>query len=156
MKQDIELRPLSPSPFRKWGLWAVLAGALALSMVFVQIVGPMFEPKPSASAQIGEIAGEIKRSAWRAFLGLQPAQPEVRPVSVWTKLGLVAPILGIVAVVLSVISGVLRENWRYSVYGICLGATAIVFQFFWWVALLVVAVMLLVAIIENIGDIFSL
>jgi hypothetical protein len=30
-----------------------------------------------------------------------------------------------------------------------------VFQFVWWIAILVAGAMLLVAIIENIGDIFS-
>jgi len=70
-------------------------------------------------------------------------------------LAIAAPILGIVAILLSLISGVLRENWRYTAYGLGLGATAIVFQYFWWLALIVAAVVVLVAIIENIGDIFS-
>lgn len=145
----------SPNPLRTWGLWAVLTGALALALVLVQIVGPTFEPKPSVGTQIGEIAGEIKRSAWRSFLGLPRPEPELKSASVWSYLALAAPILGIFAVVLSLISGLLRENWRYPVYGVSLGAGAIVFQFFWWMALLVAAVLLLVAIIENIGDIFS-
>lgn len=145
----------SPNPLRKWGLWAVLTGALALVLVFVQIAGPSLEPKPSTATQIGEIAGEIKRSAWRSFLGLPTPEPKVAAASVTNYLGLAVPILGIIAVVLSLISGVLRENWRYPVYGSSLGAAAIVFQFFWWMALLVAAVILLVAIIENIGDIFS-
>ena len=70
-------------------------------------------------------------------------------------LALAAPLLGILAVFLSLISGLLRENWRYAAYGVALGVTAIVFQYFWWVALLVAGVILLVTIIANIGDIFS-
>ena len=147
--------PTSPTPFRKVGFWAVLTGAAALVLVFVQIVGPTLEPSPSVATQIGEIAGEIKRSAWRTFLGLPAPEPQVQAVPVWNYLALAAPVLGIAAVVLSVISGVLRENWRYPVYGTSLGAAAIVFHFFWWVALLVAGVILLVTIIENIGDIFS-
>ena len=144
-----------PSPFRKIGFWAVLTGAVALVLVFVQIVGPTLEPSPSAATQIGEIAGEIKRSAWRSFLGLSQPAPEPQPVAIRSYFALAAPILGVVAVVLSLVSGVKGENWRYPAYGTCLGATAIVFHFFWWVALLVAGVILLVAIIENIGDIFS-
>ena len=147
--------PNSQSPFRRWGLWAVLFGALALALVFVQIAAPSFEPKPSAGAQIGEIAGEIKRSAWRTFLGLPKPEVKPEPASLTFYLAVAAPILGILAIVLSLISGVLRENWRYAAYGASLGATAIVFQYFWWLALIVAAVVLLVAIIENIGDIFS-
>lgn len=140
---------------RKWGFWAVMTGALALIFVFAHIAGPSFEPKPSAGAQIGEIAGEIKRAAWRTFLGLPKPAPEPVPVSIWTYLGIAGPILGVVAIVLSVISGVLHENWHYPVYGTSLGAAAVVFHFFWWVALLFAGVILLVAVIENIGDIFG-
>ncbi|MHA3979619.1 hypothetical protein ACW9UR_18245 [Halovulum sp. GXIMD14794] len=142
-------------PFRNWGAWAVLTGALALTLVFAQMVGPSLQPGPSAATQVGEIAGEIKRSAWRSFFGLENPKPEPEPVAIWTYLAFAAPILGIIAVVLSLVSGVLRENWRYSVYGACLGVAAILFQYLWWLALLIAGVLLLVAIIENIGEIFS-
>lgn len=156
MDQEPDNPPVaSPRPFRKTGFWAVLIGAIAVVLVFVQIVGPTLEPKPSAATQIGEIAGEIKRSAWLSFFGLSDPEPEVRAVPVWNYLALMAPILGVLALVLSLISGVMRENWRYPVYGASLGAAAIVFQYFWWIIILVAAVLLLVAIIENIGDIFS-
>lgn len=144
-----------PGLVRGWGFWAVVAGALALVLVFVQIVGPTLEPRPSAATQVGEMAGEIKRSAWRSFRGLPTPEPEVKSVPLWNYLALAAPILGIVAVVLALISGVSREDWRYQVYGAGFGTTAIVFQYFWWVALLVAGVLLLVAILNNIGDIFS-
>ena len=124
-------------------------------LVFVQIGGPMFETRPSAATQIGEIAGEIKRSAWRSFFGLPTPEAETRSVPVWSYVAMATPVMGIVAIVLSLISGVLRENWRYPTYGTGLGVAAIVFHYLWWVALLVAGMFLLVAIIENIGDIFS-
>ena len=142
-------------PFRKAGFWAVLIGAIAVVLVFVQIVGPTLEPKPSAATQIGEIAGEIKRSAWRTFLGQPDPAPKVEPVPVWNYLAMTAPILGVLALLLSLASGVMRENWRYPVYGASLGAAAIVFQYLWWIVVLVAGVLLLIAILENIGDIFS-
>ncbi len=142
-------------PLRTWGCWSVLIGALALMLVFAELVGPTFESRPSAATQIGEIAGEIKRSAWRTLLGLPAPEREIRAASVWSYLAIIAPLLGLVAVSLSLISAVLRENWRYPVYGVSLGATAIVFQFLWWLALVICGVLLLVAIIENIGEIFS-
>lgn len=137
------------------GFWAVIIGGLALVLVFVQIVAPTLEPAPSAATQVGEMAGEIKRAAWRAFLGLPRPEPEVREVPWWIYLGLAAPVLGVVSIVLSLVSGVMRENWRYAVYGTTLGATAIVFHFVWWIALLIACVVLLVAVVQNIGDIFS-
>ncbi|KIN63163.1 hypothetical protein Z946_2026 [Sulfitobacter noctilucicola] len=133
----------------------MLSGALALILVFVQIAGPTFEAQPSAASQIGEIAGEIKRSAWKSFLGLPKPEPEVASVSIWNYVAIAAPVFGVIAIVLSLVSGVLRENARYPMYGASLGAAAIVFHFFWWVALLVAGVVLIAVIIENIGDIFS-
>jgi hypothetical protein len=96
-----------------------------------------------------------QRSAWLSFFGLSSDSAEPKPVSAMNYLALVAPILGVVAIVLSLISGVLRENWRYPVYAAGLGASAILFHFFWWMALLLAGVLLLIAIIENIGDTFS-
>jgi len=143
------------SPLRKTGFWAVLIGASAIVLVFLQIVGPALEPQPSAASQIGEIAGEIKRSAWRTLLGLPKPQPIMEPATIWSYLAVVAPILGAIGLVLSLLSGVRRENWRYAVFGASLSAAALVFQFVWWVILLVLGVLFLIAIIENIGDIFS-
>ncbi|NNE53359.1 MAG: hypothetical protein HKN30_13285 [Sulfitobacter sp.] len=154
--------PHMPTPdpvitLRSFGFWAVFTGALALIVVLVSITGPTFEPKPSAGTQIGEIAGEIKRAAWRSLLGLpQPApEPPTRYAQFKQLLPLVGPIIGVVAILLSLVSGLLRENWRFGAYGFCLGAAAIVFQIAWWIAALVACVILLVNIIENIGDIFS-
>jgi len=141
-------------PYRTIGFWSVVIGGIAVVLVFAQIVGPSLEARPSAATQIGEIAGEIKRSAWRSLLGLPNPEPAVEAVSVWTRLAVIAPALGGVALVLSLISGVMRENWRYPAYGASLGVAAIVFQFVWWIALLVAGVALLVAIVENIGEIF--
>ena len=145
----------APQFLSRWGFWAVIVGATALMLVFAQMIGPTLEPKPSVGSQIGEIAGEIKRSAWRSFFGLPDNPPETKSASVWDYVAFAAPALGIVAIVLAAISGVMRENWHYPVYGTAFGVAAIVFHYFWWVALLVAGVVILVTIIENIGDIFS-
>ena len=156
MEHHIET-PMQDSPrfFLRWGFWAVMTGAVALILVFAQIVGPTLEPKPSAASQIGTIAGEIKRSAWLSFLGLPKPEPHPASVSIWNYAAMAAPVFGVMALVLSLASGVRRENWRYSVYGTSLGVAAIVFHYVWWIALLIAGVVLLVTIIENIGDIFS-
>lgn len=156
MEPQIDMpAPPERTPFRTWGLWAVVTGAVALMLVFYQVFGPMVEPKPSAGTQVGEIAGEIKRAAWRSFFGLPRPETTVEPVTVSDYLGIVAPVLGIVAILLSLISGLARENWRYPLYGGGLGVASIVFFYVWWIAILFAGVLLLVAIIENIGDIFS-
>ncbi|MEL6168321.1 MAG: hypothetical protein AAFR35_06495 [Pseudomonadota bacterium] len=143
--------------FRNWGFWAVLSGAVGLALVFYQIGAPMTEPKPSVGTQIGEIAGDMRRAAWRSFLGLETAESEVvaETPGLASYLAIIAPVLGVIALVLSLISGVKGENYRYPVYGACLGAAAVLFQFFWWLTLVIAGVLLLIAIIENLGDFFG-
>ena len=82
-------------------------------------------------------------------------EPEAPESAFWIALGLAAPALGLVAIVLSLISAVRRENWHYPVYGAGLGVAAIVFYFVWWMAVLFAGVLLIVAILENIGSIFD-
>lgn len=144
-----------PSPFRNVGFWAIVVGGLAMVLVFAQIAAPSFETSPSAGERVGEIAGEMKRAAWRSFLGLPKPEPEVQATPFVVYLAMIAPVFGGLAVILAVVSGVKRENWRFATYGACLGVGAIVFQFLWWVALLVAGMVLLVAIIENLGEFFS-
>ena len=145
----------APHPFHTFGLWAVLAGGLGLIAVFVHMVYPSLQPSPSVGNQIGEIAGDIGRSAWYSFRGLEDPVPVDDTPNIWMYLAVVGPALGVVALILSLISGLRRENWHYSAYGAGLGVAAITFQFIWLVAALIAGVLLLVAIIENIGEIFS-
>jgi hypothetical protein len=143
------------NPFGAWGFWGVLAGGLALVLVFLQLAGPSLTPQPSVGNQIGEIAGDIARSAWQSFRGEYVPEPEVADPPIWMVLGMAAPVLGVVAIVLSLVSAVRQENWHYPFYGAGLGGAAIVFYFVWWLAALFAGVLLLVAIIENIGNIFD-
>ncbi len=139
----------------KWGFWGVLAGGAGLMAVFIQIGLPMMEPSPSVGTQIGEIAGDIRRAAWDSFLGREPAAPEPVQPKLTDYLIYAAPALGILAVILSLISGVRGENWRFPLYAGGLGGAAILFHFFWWAMLLVLGMILLISIVQNIGDIFG-
>jgi hypothetical protein len=143
------------NPFSAWGFWGVLAGGLAVMLVFLQLAGPSLGPQPSVGSQIGEIAGDIARSAWQSFRGTYVPEPEHAETQVWTLLGLAAPILGVVAIVLSMISAVRREDWHYPFYGAGLGVAAIVFYFLWWLAALFAGVLIIVAILDNFGSIFD-
>ena len=110
---------------------------------------------PFVPTEIGEIAGEIKRSAWRSFLGLPNPAPEPQSPSLAQHLAFTGPLFGIVAIVLAFMSGLRQENWRFAAYGTGLGVAAVLFQFIWSIVLLIAGVALLIAIIESIGDIFS-
>lgn len=149
-----------PSVLASWGLWAIICGAVAIALVFVQIqlLSGTSEAVPIGQ-QIGEIAGDIKRSAWRSFLGLAPPEPEPVPISrreqVFDVIYTAIPVIGCLAIVLAAVSLLKRENWRLGFYGVALGGGAILFQYLWWMAILILGFILLIKIVENIGDIFS-
>lgn len=46
-----------------WGLWAIICGAVAMTLVFVQMQLLTGQETTPIGQQIGEIAGDIKRSA---------------------------------------------------------------------------------------------
>ena len=145
----------APHPFYTFGLWAVLVGGLGVIAVFMHIAYPSLQPTPNVGSQIGEIAGEIGRSAWFSLRGLEDNPPVQEETNYWLHLAIVGPVLGVAALVLSLISGLRKENWRYPVYGTSLGIAAITLQFTWLIAVLIAGVVLLAAIIESVGDIFS-
>ncbi|MEL6991811.1 MAG: hypothetical protein AAGL92_09565 [Pseudomonadota bacterium] len=143
--------------FKHWGLWAVMFGALAVALVFLQMQLLSMQEAAPIGQQIGEIAGEIKRNAWRSFFGLSPPEPEPVPASrdMFSIIFATTPFVAGIALVLSVISFLKRENWRLGFMGVALGGGAILFQFAWWMVMVLLGFLLLFKIVENIGDIFS-
>lgn len=140
-----------------WGLWAIICGVVAMTLVFVQMQLLTGQETTPIGQQIGEIAGDIKRSAWRSFLGLAPPEPDPLPPSrtLSDMVYVATPIIAGIAIVLAAISLLKRENWRLGFYGVALGGGAILFQYLWWMAMIVLGFVLLVKIVENMGDIFS-
>lgn len=147
----------SPHLLTSWGLWAIICGAVAMALVFVQIQMLSAQDTATIGQQIGEIAGEIKRSAWRSFLGLAPPEPEPlsKTQALFDVIFVAAPVIAGVAILLAAISLLKREHGRLGVYGVALGGGAILFQYVWWMAMIFLGVVLLIKIVENIGDIFS-
>jgi len=125
-------------------------------LVFVQIQMLSGQEAAPIGQQIGEIAGDIKRAAWRSFLGLAP-EPAPLPAArtLFDTIYIATPVIGGIAIVLAAISLLMRENWRLGFYGVALGGGAILFQYLWWMVMIILGFVLLIKIVENIGDIFS-
>lgn len=138
-----------------WGHLAMGAGALALALAVIHIFGGPFAPQPSIGTTVGEIAGEMRAAALRAMRGDPQPAPVPRGWDIDRVLMLAAPLVGVLAIVLSMIAALRREDLRLAGYGAALGAGAIVFHLVWWIAALIAGVILLAAIIENIGDILG-
>ena len=139
----------------RWGHLSMALGALALAIAVTHIFGGPFGPQRSVGTVVGEIAGEMRAAALRAVRGAPQPAPEPLGWTIDRILALGAPLLGVVAIVTSAISALARDPWRLPTYGAVLGTSAIVFQMIWWLALLFACVALLVAIIENVGDILG-
>lgn len=139
-----------------WGLWAIIFGAVSMGLVFVQIAIVMNQETASIGEQIGQIAGDIKRSAWQSLRGIAP-EPEPVPYSqrVFEVLFVATPFIAGTGMILAAVSLLKKEDWHFGFYGMSFGIGAIVFQFVWWMAILILGMLLLTKIVENIGDIFS-
>lgn len=129
---------------------ALALGALALVLVVVHFFAGPFAPVQSTGTSVGELAAEIRDAGARALRG--EAQPvAARPWDADRILALVAAALGGLAVALGVVGFVQHEPRRAVIGGIALGSAAIVFQFFAWLALAILGVMIVMAVIQAIG-----
>jgi hypothetical protein len=146
--------PDKPMPF---SLAAIGLGGIGLFIALLVVyVGP-FAPQQDIGTTIGEIAGNMRAAAWRAFLGLE--QPESTIVQrVWDIdriLMTVAPAAGVLGVLMAITAYIRREPARIASYGLALSVCAIFVQVLFVVLMIVAGVMLLIGIMENMGSIFG-
>jgi hypothetical protein len=138
-----------------WGHVAMGTGALALALAMLHVFGGPFAPQPSVGISVGEIAGEMRAAALRAVNGEPQPAPVPRGWDADRILALAGPLVGVLAILLSMVATLRRDGLRLAGYGAALGVGAIVFQMVWWIALLIAGTILLVAIIQNIGEILG-
>jgi hypothetical protein len=139
----------------RWGYAAAVFGVVALAIAMLTVFGGPFSPQPTVGQTIGEIAGDMRASALRALRGEEQPPPVPQSWDIDRVLMVTAPLLAVGAIALSVVSAIRREGLKLASYGAILGTAAIVFQFVWWLAMLICGVLLLMSIMENIGDILG-
>jgi len=137
------------------GYLGFAVGAVALLLVLMHFWGGPFAPQQGASVSIGEFAAEIRQAATRTITGASQPAPESTPWDIDRGLKLVTALLAGIAVILGAAGIVRRENRRPAIAAIALGGVAVVFQFFVWMALLLVGALLIYAIISNIDGILG-
>jgi hypothetical protein len=148
-------RPAEHRPV--WGLAAFLVAAVALVAVTLHVSGTFAAPQKSAATTIGEIAAEIRDSAWRA-LTHEPAPAREPAPAAWTAeraLTFAVPIFAGMASILGAIGLFRREAPTLPAIAIGMGCCAFVMQYVFWLALVIGGFCLLVAIVNNIGDILG-
>ena len=142
-----------PAGWPGWGAFALGVAALVLAMVHLY-AGP-FAPQQSVGVTIGEIAADIWTSGRQSMAGEAPPAPEVRPWDVDRVLEVAKPVLAGLALALGTVALILRRGTRAGLAGILFGASAVLFQVFAWAVLVIAGVILLGAILANLGEILG-
>ena len=136
---------------------AIGLGAVGLFVALLVVYAGPFAPQPDIGTTIGEIAGNIRASAWRAFLGLEQPDSTIvqRGWDIDRILMTVAPAAGVLGVIMAISAYVRREPRRLATYGMALSVCAIFVQVLLIVLMIVAGVVLLISIIENMDSIFG-
>ena len=149
MQEAIKVQPA------KFGLMGFMLGIISILVILIQL-SVFFEPQEKSAGQtIGEIAAEIKLSAARALSGEPAPAPEPLFKDYTRVITIAALCAGGIAVVLGGIGLYRNEPHRLSYMAVGFGVSAFIMQYLFWLAVLICGILLLISIMENIGDIFS-
>jgi hypothetical protein len=148
---DIDVRTVG------FSVAAIGLGAAGLFIALLVMYAGPFAPQQDIGTTIGEIAGNIRASAWRSFLGLQQPESTVlqRTWNIDRILMAAAPSAGVLGVLMSIVAYIRREPRRVASYGMALSVCAIFVQVLFVILMIVAGVMLLVSILENMDSIFG-
>lgn len=141
-----------PAPF---SLWALALGALALAAAMVALYAGPFGAQQSVGVSLGEMAGEVARSAMRDVLGREQPTPEVQAMTIDRWIAITVAVASVLALVLAVIGLARHEPGRMVGAAIGVSAAALAFQFFAWLALVILGAMIIVAVLHFAGDFFD-
>lgn len=138
-----------------FGICAMIVATLALFISVAHLsLGPFEQQKPIEQT-IGETAVKIKEAAKRAITGEAKPVQESRASTMDLDFVTTLAALGLagLAMLLAIVGLAFKES-RPPVYiGFSLGAGILLMVWLQWIALLICGVILLVAIINNLGDI---
>lgn len=142
-------------PRANWGFAGFVVGTLGLLAALLLVTGFFHEPDQSAAATIGQLAADIKQSAKLALTGAQMPAPAPRGMDMNDYLAIITPVVAAAAILLGGLSLFLNEPANFSKFAIGFGIAAIAMQYVFWIAVLLCGMMLITAVVSNIGEIFE-
>ena len=137
-----------------FGWIGFVTGAVALLMALVVFWAGPFAPQQSAGVSLGELAAEIGKSAMRSAAGLEQPKPVAQARNLDDYLKIAVAVLGGIAIILAAAGLIQHERARPAIAALALGGGAILFQFFTWMVLAVLGVILISALLQSFGDTF--
>lgn len=141
----------------KFGLVGSILGLAALVVIMIQL-SALFAPEvddKSLATSIGEFAAEVRDSATRALNGEEAPPPEPAGPDYTEAITNIALIAAGLAAVLGIIGLFRSEPYPLNALAIGFGIGAIAAHYVMWLALLIAGAVILVAILNNIGDILG-
>lgn len=139
----------------RFGLPGFLLAVASLSVILIQL-SAYFQPAEASSATvIGEFAAEIRKSAEGALSGERAPAPVPKPLRIALIVNVVALVAAGVAIVLGGMGLYRNGPHRLSCLALGIGTSTFLVQCVFWLAILICGVVLLVSVIENLGDIFD-
>ena len=141
-------------PVLGWTAFAVAAATLILTLA-VHYGGP-FAAQQSVGVSLGEVAADIAKSAARSMIGAEQPAPTPVARNIDDYLGMATAVLAGIAVIMGIAALIRHEVWRPALGAIVLAGGAILFQVFAWTILLIAGTLIILALINNFGDILSL
>ncbi len=137
-----------------YGWSGFVTGAVALLMALVVFWAGPFAPQQSAGVSLGELAAEIGKSAMRSVAGLEQPKPAAQARDIDDYLKIAVAVLGGIAIILAATGLIRHERSRPAIAALTLGGGAILFQFFTWMVLAILGVILISALLQSFGDTF--
>ncbi|MEL7490690.1 MAG: hypothetical protein AAGJ73_08215 [Pseudomonadota bacterium] len=139
----------------RFGVIAMAIAALALFLTVTHWVAGPFNPSPPIEDQIVETAVKIKEAAQRAVTGDPAPAPEEPAFDIDRALQITSISLAGLSMAAALFALFLRERQGPALIGFSLGGAVLMMTWLQWLALLIVGVILIAAIVNNIGDILS-
>jgi len=139
------------------GVAAMALAAIALMVAVIHMTAGPFNPPEPVEQTIAETAVKIKEAAKRAMTG-EPAPapvPEARGFDVDRAVKIASLALAGLAMLLGVGAIAKREERAPALIGFSLGGGVLLVAWLQWIALLICGVIIIAAILHNIGDILS-
>ena len=137
-----------------FGWIGFFTGAVALLTALIVFWAGPFAPQQTTGVSLGELAAEIGKSAMRSAAGLEQPKPVAPAKDIDDYLKVAVAVLGGIAIILATTGLIQHERARPAVAALALGGGAILFQFFTWMVLAVLGVILISALLQSFGDTF--
>jgi len=146
-------------PNATFGWLGFAVGAAALVLTCVTFWAGPFAPQQVAGVTLGELAGDIAKSAARSVSGQPQPEPAIQPRNIDDLLKIGVGTLAGLAIVIGVAALVRHEEKRAAISGIALGGLAVGVQLFTWSIIMIVGALVIVGLMyalrDALGDIFS-